>query len=371
MLLASRLAEGSSGPVNLKDGSFHLDFANIANSKLLAGIDANYSSRRLGRGLLGPGWCTNLDIEIRRGRGTNLEIQNCDHVLHFTPLPGANLTDPQVQVYQLQQDSPVEYRLEQSTDSTHLVRRERTLEGLTTTIWVFNKIGQLISLMADQDGLRKNQIVVLSRRREGLRLQLNSQLVDVQLSLGPDGFPRMGKLSGRQECHRFLWQKNVFVGLQDCGPESAALQMEFDYDVNGNMTHLKRTETEMWLNYDSRWDRVTEIRERADCYEQFKYETSIPTPPPQGLANLTSTTSQWKVCPASETLQVRLEIQALVAPQGQTVLRRLVRHTAKQTIHLDFHPLTGQWVGRKIIQNKQSDSDFNPRSRLKTRMASE
>lgn len=353
-LLGTALAEGSSGFVNLKDGSFNLN----PESKQLQILELNYSSRRNSQGIFGAGWCSLLDWEIRPGRGRLLELKNCDVIQRFEKAKTSALVGSKTQYFESLDDE--QDRIEENAASYVYHANGKTYH--------FDPKGRLFAI----ESFEQVQLRVLARSKTSLRLQVHGELIDLATNSG--GLVQKWKQAQNPELH-FRYNGRQLTRLNS--PRSPA--WNFAYDPFDNMTAYGRGESpQVFLDYDRATDRVVKVQSSQDCPEKFEYELveGLPTNRPSRIKTATSAheftliSSSWFECKSERYLNTRIQNRFLKTPGGEVLLSESWIKTKDRIRHLEFHPILGSLVRDTNHANK-NDKEFNPQVRPKTRLASE
>lgn len=351
-LLGTALAEGSSGFVNLKDGSFQTKISNDSLERLAL----DYSSRRNATGLFGAGWCSTLDRQLRPGRGKQIEFVDCDVVLKLSPAP----------VSALVKGENASYRAE---DGTTLEREGRSyLLQTANRLHRFDLDGQLIETVENEVTTYK----LLDARSSGdgrrLRLQVRGQLMD--LTLDSQGLVQFltrlgnGRLAFRYDGRR-LSSVNESALLKTNSIQELA---SFAYDTEDNMTEESRGGTPVFIGYDRRADRVRTVKSENECSENYEYETRAG--PKNGPALVSEVVQVRRLCETTTQLILRLENDYLKTPDAELILIESRRINARDKTIRRFHPLLGSLEEQRTTPNLNRQ-EFQPNVRPKTRLASE
>jgi len=350
-LLGTALAEGSSGFVNLKDGSFQHSIKN----ENLERLELTYSSRQNATGIFGAGWCSLLDIEILPSRGRMLELKKCDRTTRFQKAKTSALLNADLDIF-----SPIskaEEQLERHGDEYSY--------RLGSEKWSFDNKGQWMSLT--RGGVAVAQ--VLHRSPNSLRIQAKGEIIDLEFN----STNKVRKLS-RQGAPLVLFSYTgaQLTGVQGQSNGKFLQSWTFTYDSDDNMTSLTGGGSpRVNLGYDRRTDRVATVEGRRECVEKFEYDT------PEGPANGPSAFSEVRLvsqsfaeCKRHRQLLTRIENRFLRTSSGELLLVETQIDTQNVERNLRFHPILGS-VAKDSSVPQTKTQIFKPKARPETRLASE
>lgn len=341
--------------MNLKDGSFQTSIT----ASSLQRLELNYSSRRNFTGAFGTGWCSILDLEIRKGRGQILELINCDQVTRFQPAKTSALLKSEAQYFEALEDTEQQLELQDR-------RMNYRHEGRT---YRFDDKGQLQSIDDAQGSFYR----ILGKSPTGLRVQVQGQLLDLEMNaerfvIAVTGLAQSQLKLKYDGAHLSSVEESKVSQL-----EAPRTLVSYQYDQDGNMTNYQdgRGGPPVFLGYDRPTDRVVTVRGRKECLEKFEYDRpGGPVNGPSAFSPLRLRSRYFIVCKNHEQLISELENDFLKTRSQELILTQSRFLTQERIRTLSFHPLLGTIERESSTANPNSES-FKPKARPKARLASE
>lgn len=365
LLLGTTLAEGSSGFVNLKDGSYQTQLS----SPLAMRLEISYSSRRNHTGLFGTGWCSLLDQDIRQGRGQRYEYRDCDRVQRFEPAPTTLLIDSNTHLYQATENG-LTSRLEKDPTGFLLESGPKRLR--------FTSAGELLEILDGPRVIYRRLAVTKVNGETRVRAQLRGQLIDFAVS-DANFVTSLEAGSDERLSLSYVGSRLIRAGrASGAGSAASSFAEEFRYDQEGNMTDdAGAGGRPVRIAYDRAADRVRTVEGPGSCPEKFEYQVRAgPKNGPAAVSGEPSTELRTEIadvteiCPQITRLKLRIENDYLVTPESELILIESRRLTRNETRRRRFHPLLGTLESDRR-EPPTGPEKFLPRARPKTRLATE
>lgn len=339
--------------MNLKDGSYQTQ----PSPERLQRLALDYSSRRNVTGVFGAGWCSELDREIRPGRGDRFELRDCDRITRFEPVKTTALANgPKTYVASDDDGNPA--RLERNANGFRVESEQRRYR--------FDKYGQLTETTEDGATVYRR----LDDRRVGgvrsLRAQVRGELMD--LTFKKDRLTRLS--TPKAPALEFRYDGARLVAVNESALKITTEIATYAYDTEDNMTQESRDGgNPVFIGYDRRADRVRTVRGQNECAERYDYDHDA-GPPNGPAAVLTERSRVIRQCPTTEQLILQIENDYLRTETNELLLTESRRISQDQILRRRFHPLLGSVESERREPNPQSHQ-FAPVARPKTRLASE
>jgi len=216
-LFASQIAQGS---VNLVTGAWIWNFN-------FNGLKIDYSSRSLHQGRWGQGWCSPIDVSIKRTEKMDILFEKCSE----------RVTDFQIQ----QIESGVQIETSESN-------------------YIFDKVLRLVRLT------QKNLNIELQWKGSDLEaLKINEQIFAVRLNQRKQIVQLDGEVSRLTLAYRY----QLLVGLND-----GSMRESFKYDTLDNMIQVSTLSKQARINYNEN-DQVKWVSTGANCSSIYNYTNIV------------------------------------------------------------------------------------------------